>query len=81
MKVTPEHLERIRAAIEATGHDNEEVRDLYRRREIPRGEFVQDLNKRFRWDLYSAAGLPCYNDGDYTDAHIDTALRSIVKPL
>jgi hypothetical protein len=85
MKVTPEHLEQIRAAIESTGYDNEEIRDRYRRREIPRGDAVQDIDKRFRWDLYwgaarLAGGLPDSTNG-YNDAHIDTALRSIVSPL
>ena len=86
MKVTPEHLETIREAIAATGYaDDEAIRERYRRREIPRGSLVQDIDKRFRWDLYWAAarqsgGLPDSTEG-YNDAHIDTALRSIVAPL
>ena len=86
MKVTPEHLAVIREAIESTGYaDDESIRERYRRREIPRGNLVQDIDKRFRWDLYWAAarqngGLPDSTNG-YNDAHIDTALRAIVKPL
>jgi hypothetical protein len=86
MKVTPEHLTLIREAIESTGYaDDESIRERYRRREIPRGNLVQDIDKRFRWDLYWAAarkngGLPDSTNG-YNDAHIDTALRAIVKPL
>lgn len=86
MKVTAEHLAQIREAIEATGYDNEEIRQRYRDRRIPRGDKVQDIDKRFRWDLYYAAGakreggLPDSTDG-YTMDHIDTALRSIVRPL
>jgi len=86
MKVTPEHYAIIADAIAATGYaDDESIRERYRRREIPRGEKVQDIDKRFRWDLYWAAarqsnGLPDSTYG-YNDAHIDTALRSIVKPL
>ena len=86
MRVTPEHLETIRAAIEATGYaDDETIRERYRRRDIPRGDAVQDIDKRFRWDLYWAAarqsgGLPDSTDG-YNDSHIDTALRAIVAPL
>ena len=42
-------------------------------------------DKRFRWDLANAAGLiPFFCDTLYqymNDEHIDTALRSIVKPL
>jgi hypothetical protein len=44
--------------------------------------WVQDVNKRYRWDLialaYGEAGavISCYNDD-----HIDTALRRIVPKL
>ena len=86
MKVTPQDFETIRAAIEATGYaDDEAIRERYRTRQIPRGDAVQDIDKRFRWDLYWAAarrtgGLPDSTHG-YNDAHIDTALRAIVRPL
>lgn len=86
MKVTAEHLAVIREAIESTGYMTDEgIRERYRRRDIPRGDAVQDIDKRFRWDLYWAAarrtgGLPDSTDG-YNDAHIDTALRAIVPPL
>jgi hypothetical protein len=80
VKVTKQHRDQIAEAIEATGFDNEEIRERYRRREIPRGHLVQDIDKRFRWDLYWAAKVGRL-DESYTDAHLDTALRSIVKPL
>jgi hypothetical protein len=93
VKVTPEHVEEIRAAVDALfekikedkGLDEEAVRQMYRDRKIPRGDAVQDIDKRFRWDLYwgaarLAGGLPDSTNG-YNDAHIDTALRSIVSPL
>jgi hypothetical protein len=85
VKVTPEHLAIIRDAIAATGYDNDDIRARYRARDIPRGDRVQDIDKRFRWDLYWAAarqngGLPDSTNG-YNDAHIDTALRAVVAPL
>ncbi len=93
MKVTDEHRDQIKDAIERVfanvldkdGLDEEAVRDKYRRREIPRGDAVQDIDMRFRWDLYWAGarltgGLPDSQNG-YNDKHIDTALRSIVAPL
>jgi hypothetical protein len=93
VKVTPEHLEQIRGAIAALlakieaerGVDEEALRQTYRDRRIPRAEGIKDIDRRFRWDLYwgaarLAGGLPDSTDG-YSDAHIDTALRSIVAPL
>jgi hypothetical protein len=94
MKVTTEHRDTIEDAIahalvmieRNTGLNETAIRQRYRDRQIPRGELVQDIDKRFRWDLYWAAarhapnGLPDSTDG-YNDAHIDTALRSIVSPL
>lgn len=81
MKVSPEHLEAMKAAIEPL--DLEETREFYRKRDIPRADLVQDFDKRYRWDLYWHAvrlGLRLPNS-TYKDAHIDTALRQIVKPL
>lgn len=83
MKVTPEHFEIMKAAIEP--FDIETTRDRYRRRDIPRADSVKDIDKRYRWDLYYHAarlsgGLPDSTNG-YTMEHIDTALRKIVKPL
>lgn len=83
MKVTAEHLEIMRTAIEPL--DTEEVREAYRTGQIPRAELVKDIDKRYRWDLYYAAArrvgsLPDSTDG-YNMGHIDTALKAIVKPL
>jgi hypothetical protein len=63
--------------------DTDAARDAYRRGDFPRADAVRDLDKRYRWDLYWAAGswriwdLP----DAITDAHIDTALRTVVRPL
>ena len=95
MKVTAEHLAMIREAIAATDLDTPEIRERYRRREIPRGALVQDIDKRFRWDLLTAANsitrsddaerrtvlISNLYDAGYNDTHIDTALRAIVTPL
>jgi hypothetical protein len=94
MKVTPDDLATIETGIARalvaiernTGMSESDIRERYRARQIPRGELVQDIDKRFRWDLYWAAarhapdGMPDSRAG-YADAHIDTALRSIVAPL
>lgn len=96
MKVTPEHVTLIREAIDATGLHTHKNRERYRERRIPRGLYVQDIDKRFRWDLLAAANsasvdrtaehpsrllIATLYDAGYNDAHIDTALRSIVAPL
>ena len=86
MKVTPAHLAMIRDAIAVTGNDRPDIRERYRNRDIPRGDLVQDIDKRFRWDLFHAANAASvlsavlYGAG-YNDAHIDTALRTVVTPL
>lgn len=86
MKVIPAHLDMIREAIITVGYDREDIRARYRARDIPRGDRVQDIDKRFRWDLFYAAtaGTSMVSDlydAGYNDTHLDTALRSIVKPL
>jgi hypothetical protein len=44
-------------------------------------EPVRDIDVRYRWDLFWAAdGMQALN-ADYTDDHIDTALRTIVPAL
>lgn len=80
MKVTPEHLATLRAAIVPL--DTEAVRDAYRSGQFPRADSVKDLDKRYRFDLYAAAGSwRLFDHSGYNDTHIDTALRSIVAPL
>lgn len=80
MKVTPEHRIALRALIAPL--DTEAVRARYIARDFPRAELVNDLDTRYRWDLFHAArGYEAVRDGDYTTAHLDTALRAIVKPL
>lgn len=83
MKIKPEHLATIQFAISLK--DTEQVRQQYRTGNFPRADKVKDLNKRYRWDLlYACVGSQWVCDNLYpymNDSHIDTALRSIVKPL
>lgn len=80
-RITGDLLEHMRAMVAPL--DTDAARERYRRRDIPRGELVQDIDKRYRFDLYAAAGgwrLHAEED-DLSDAHLDTALRTIVPPL
>jgi len=83
VKVSPDHLTALSSAIVPL--DTRELRDRYRARDIPRGELVKDIDRRYRWDLFWMAvragnSLPDSTNG-YNDAHIDTALRHIVSAL
>lgn len=75
MKITPEHLAIMKQAI--IPMDTEEKRAIYKAAGLS--------DKRYQWDLLRQAGLiPFVCDTLYRyshDSHIDTALRSIVKPL
>jgi len=46
---------------------------------------VKDVDKRFRWDLFLAAGLATYAYNTLypylDDTHIDSALRAIMKEM
>lgn len=76
-----ETLEALRNVIRPL--DIERFRDNYRNGRFPRADKVKDLDTRYRWDLFWAAGgmdvlrhLP-----NLKSAHIDTALRAVVPPL
>lgn len=81
MKVKPEHLEFMRAAISPL--DTDERRARYRHAALLDNRFLS--SKRYRWDLAHSAGLTpffCKELYQYAnDEHIDTALRAIVKDL
>ena len=70
-------------------YDNQSTRTQYRAGNFHRADKVQDLNKRYRWDLFwhiqrNHYDLEIYqqcSDEDLNDSHIDTMLRSIVAPL
>jgi hypothetical protein len=91
MKIKPEHFEIIKKAIEP--HDTTENRAIYREGRFHKAATTKDVNKRYRWDLFWHAqrlanpfgpSVKWVCDTLYPyldDDHIDTALRSIVKPL
>lgn len=79
-KITGPDLQRLADAI--APFNTEDRRAAYREGRFPRAEAVKDLDKRYRFDLFYAAGS--YRIGlpdDVTDAHIETALRGIVPSL
>lgn len=80
MKVTTEHVQALKALIEPL--DTEARREAYRKGEYPRAELTKDVNRRYRWDLWWVAkGYRAIGDAEYNDAHLDTALKSIVPTL
>lgn len=83
MKMAQPDFQKLQAAIAPL--DTLARREAYRNGEFPRAEMVNDLNVRYRWDLFWAVGgmrgvIPDVMH-DYKDAHIDTALRRIVPNL
>lgn len=79
MKVTTADLDAMREVIAPL--DTEEMRQRYRDRKFPRADAVKDLDTRYRFDLFYGARAYSVVDGDYTDAHFATALRTIVPAL
>lgn len=72
-------LEALRAVVAPL--DTETAREAYRRGDFPRSESVDDLDRRYRFDVfYATKGYRVLPD-DVTTAHIDTALRSIIPTL
>jgi hypothetical protein len=78
VKVFKSEIERIRQAIVPL--DTEIRREEYRNGQFPRAEFVKDINRRYRWDLYWACGKR-FGQDDLLDSHIDTALKKIIPSL
>lgn len=81
MKVSSADLAALRKVVSAL--DTDERRATYKAGDFPRSELTKDLDKRYRWDLlWDTRGHKVLTGIDgYQDAHIDTALRSIVLPL
>jgi len=81
MKITPEHQQKIRSAVGPL--DTAASRQRYREGDFPRANLVKDLDTRYRWDLlWQCPGIGKWmSDNGYTSTHVDTALRSIVRPL
>ena len=85
MKIKPEHYAAIVAGMRATVERLGMEHVLKYRDDLRTVPHVGDPEKRFRWDLFRAAGLitwACDTLYPYAnDTHIDTALRSAVSDL
>jgi Zn finger protein HypA/HybF involved in hydrogenase expression len=78
--ISNEEVESMRSKIAPL--DTEERRKKYLSGDYPRANTTKDLDTRYRWDLHWESGAhDSLKSKDYKDAHIDTALRKIVKPL
>ena len=82
MKIKPEHLERMRVAVQKVLDINLGAVERYERGNFPRADMVKDLQKRFCFDLMWAVrafdkellnDMYAYMD----DGHIYTALKKI----
>lgn len=87
MKMTKEHYADLKSRIE---HLAVQIRmhrlDLeeQHRNPNPLRSPVKDPARRLLWDAFYASRIQSaysYQDFDYTDAHIETAMRSIFKDL
>jgi len=83
MKITVNHYNALKQAIDALLEANPDLPDRYRNGQYPRADKTKDLNQRFRWDLFWAVRHQFDVDlwSYLLDEHIDTALRRIVPKL
>jgi len=81
MKIPPHVFALIRDAVAPL--DTAETRARYEAGDFPRADKVKDINRRHRWDLYWASRIntQVVDSGDWTDAHIETALKKAVPLL
>ena len=89
LKIKPEDLEILKNFIAPV--DTKERRQAYLDGNFPRAELCKDVDKRYRWDLLyisrikigdgvgAQGNVNLYSYMD--DSHIDSALRSFIKPL
>ena len=50
----------------------------------PRFPVIKDLDRRFLWDVFYASRIQnkyTYQEFDYTGAHIETAMRAVLREL
>lgn len=78
-KIHGETLDAMRQAI--APFDTPERRARYLAGDFARADRVDDLDKRYRWDLAWEANVYPSLPAGLLDSHVDTALRSIVAPL
>ena len=84
-------LENLRSTVEPLllAADLNEYRKRYRALDIPRADVVKDINKRYRWDLFRYAVTGVVREQFFEDVyslgandnHVDSLLKSIIKPL
>ena len=85
MRMDADYYEELSATIAV--YDTAEERARYRAGDFPRALLVEDLDKRYRWDLFYLAEWDLrvkryvLLDPALNMDHIDTALRRIVKAL
>lgn len=82
MKFQSEHYETLKkcigAAIQGTGKTIAELKE--------KSKELNESETRFLWNLFWASKWSQlhreqYNEGDYMDSHIQTALKNVVKDL
>ena len=85
MKIKPDHYAVILAGMQETVTRLGREAVMKHQRDLRTVPHVTDPEKRFRWDLFRAAGLitwACDNLYNYAnDTHIDTALRAAVREM
>lgn len=81
MKIKPEHVAHMKAAINGFLADNPDIVGRYETGNFPRSDKVKNLETRFLFDLLHAAnltGFVCETIYPYAnDTHLRTALKSI----
>ena len=85
MKITAEHRQYIKEAIDIVLSNNPDCVSLYETGNFSRSESVKDLQTRFNFDLLYAAKIGKWlGDVIYpyaNDSHISTALRGICPAI
>lgn len=86
MKIKPEHFELLEAEVNKVLEANPGVVERYKNGDFPNADKVNDLNKRFAFDvLYAIPDVhdklmkPMYEYMD--DRHVYTALKAIVPKV
>ena len=87
MKMTQEHLALLQKGIDSvfSKYNKNVLIEEYETGQFARADRVKDLQKRFCFDLFFATGIRIGDGvgtqgdiiGNYSDAHIYTALKSI----
>ncbi len=78
MKMTLKDFSELKAVV--SDQDTPKRREDYRTGNFVNAPRVNDLDKRYRWDLFYDSFMESLTL-HYSDAHIDTALRRIVPPI